>query len=79
MFELHQKILLVNEEEGLVKTITISNMDNLAEDVVAACEKHNINYVRVHGNKNFSSSLLEEVNNITITKYGKNNIRIEVI
>ena len=53
MFELHQKILLINEEEGLIKTIAVSNMDNLASDIAAACEKYEVENVRVYGNKNF--------------------------
>lgn len=79
MFNLHQQIILIDEEAGTAKTIAISNLDNLSKDIVAMCEKYNINHVKVKGNKDYTNGLIEDIYTMAKTNYGLNNIKIEVI
>lgn len=79
MFNLHQQILLVNEEEGWGKSVAISNLDNLSQDIVAMCEKHNVHTVKLQGNSEYANGLVEDIYTIAKTNYGLNNIKVEVI
>jgi hypothetical protein len=54
MFNLHQQILLINEEEGWGKSVAISNLDDLSKDLVAMCEKHNVCNIKLQGNAEYA-------------------------
>ena len=79
MFNLHQQILLINEEEGWGKSIAISNLDDLSKDLVAMCEKHNVCNIKLHGNAEYANGLVEDIYTIAKTNFGLNNIKVEVI
>ena len=79
MFNLHQQILLINEEEGWGKSIAISNLDDLSKDLVTMCEKHNVYNIRLQGNSEYANGLVEDIYTIAKTNFGLNNIKVEVI
>ena len=69
MFNLHQQILLVNEEEGWGKSAAISSLDNLSKDLVAMCVKYDVNHIKLQGNSEYANGLVED---IRINKVNKN-------
>lgn len=79
MFNLHQQILLINEEEGWGKSVAISNLDDLSKDLVAMCEKHNVYNIKLQGNAEYANGLVEDIYTIAKTNFGLNNIKVEVI
>lgn len=79
MFNLHQQILLINEEEGWGKSVAISNLDDLSKDLVAMCEKHNVYNIKLQGNAEYTNGLVEDIYTIAKTNFGLNNIKVEVI
>jgi hypothetical protein len=79
MFNLHQQILLINEEEGWGKSVAISSLDNLSQDLVAMCEKHNVYNIKLQGNSEYANGLVEDIYTIAKTNFGLNNIKVEVI
>ena len=79
MFNLHQQILLINEEEGWSKNVAISNLEALSTDIAAMCAKHGVSKVKLQGNKEYANGLVEEIYTFAKTNYGLNNIEIEVI
>ena len=78
MFELHQRIILFNEN-GDAYEVGIANLDNLSEMIVDVCEKYNVENVRLSGNKKFATSIAEDIVATCITKYGNSYIEVEVI
>lgn len=79
MFNLHQQILLINEEEGWGKSVAISNLDDLSKDLVMMCEKHNVYNIKLQGNAEYANGLVEDIYTIAKTNFGLNNIKVEVI
>lgn len=79
MFNLHQPILLVNEEEGWGKSVAISNLDDLSKDLITMCVKHNVNHIKLQGNSEYANGLVEDIYAIAKTNYGLNNIKVEVM
>lgn len=79
MFNLHQQILLINEEEGWGKSVAISNLDDLSKDLVAMCEKHNVYNIKLQGNSEYANGLVEDIYTIAKINFGLNNIKVEVI
>ena len=79
MFNLHQQIILIDVEAGTAKTIAISNLNDLSEDIVTMCEKYNISRVKIKGSKDYISGLVEDIYTMAKTNYELNNIEIEVI
>lgn len=81
MFNLHQNILLMDESQGATmgKKVALSTLNNLSTDIVAMCAQYNVSQVRLLGNKEYASELVEEIYTIANKNYGLNNIKVEVL
>ena len=78
-FDLHQYIMVTDTETKETKSIAISTLDNLSEDILSACLKYNIHSVVLAGNHSFINAYAEEMETINANKYNINNIKIEVL
>lgn len=77
MFDLHQRIVLV-DEEGSMKEIGVTNLDNLSEMIADLCTKYQINKVRLIGNKKYANETAKEICLHSVTKYGNHYVEVEV-
>ena len=73
MFDLYQSIFLVDENGP--RLIGSSNMENLADTIVAYCNQYNTFKVHLYGNE---ESLLSIQDSIVNTKFSQNPIEVEV-
>ena len=77
LFDLHQRVH-VALPDGTVDVIAISDLENLGEVIPEMCKKHNIYKVHLFGNDNFTTTIRDQIHTNAVTKYGINNIEIEV-
>ena len=77
-FDLYQTINLVDTEHNVAKAIGKCELEKLDTDIVAACAKYAVGKVVLFGNKSFISPLADEIKILGKTKYGINNIEVEV-
>lgn len=77
LFDLYQRINIV-DEKGQKNEIATVNINNLGETIVDICNKYNISRVHLIGSENYISSVVEDINSYSLTKYNNNNITIEV-
>ena len=76
MFELHQKVFLVENESN--KEIAITSLEDLNINLVENCRKYNTSNIHLYGNEDYIKPLIEEILTYNESKYGYNEINIEV-
>lgn len=77
MFDLHQHIILV-QEDGSQKVIETSTYDLLVPMIVNNCNRYNLNKVHLIGNKKYVSELAPAITSYAVVNYGNNNIEVEI-
>ena len=80
MFDLTQKIYVIDTETNQCEFITVSTMDRLPEMICAICnDDRNIKSVVIKGNTTFSSNIAENILSYSKEYYNYNEIKVEVI
>lgn len=72
LFDLHQKVYYKND------VVAISTNEDLGENIANLCNKYNCNKVHLYGNEEYAAGIIEDIHIYSGTKYGINNIEIEV-
>jgi hypothetical protein len=76
MFELHQRVFLIEGENN--KEIAIACLEDLNISLVESCRKYNTSNIHLYGNEDYIKPLIEEILTYSESKYGYNEINIEV-
>lgn len=77
LFELHQKVYLLDTETDESKIISICSIENLFEELFSLCNKHQVSNIHLFGNEAYLMPLAEKVIKNNQTQYVK-SINIEV-
>lgn len=78
LFDLHQRIYLIDADNQEQKEVGISSMENLAFTLAELCNKYSCNHIHLFGNGNYGMNLAEDINHYALNKYGMRDIIIEV-
>ena len=78
LFDLHQRIYLIDTDSQEQKEVAISSMEDLAFTLATLCDKYSCNRIHLFGNENYGMNLAEDINHYALNKYGIRNIIIEV-
>ena len=77
LFELHQKVYLLDTETDESKIISICSIENLFEELFSLCNKYQVSNIHLFGNEAYLMPLAEKVIKNNQTQYVK-SINIEV-
>lgn len=79
LFDLHQRVFLVDTETNEKNWIAIAMIDSIPETVSALCDKQKVYSVTLTGNKEYNNTLSKDILEYSRTHYNNNSIEIEVI
>ena len=78
-FDLHQKVYIINSDNGLKKEVAITTIEDLPKVVTAIGADRHISKVILSGNKAMNNGLAADIIAYSKQFYGKNIIEVEVI
>ena len=79
IFDLHQKVYVVDPSTGAKECVAITVMEELPEVVSAISSEKQIHEVLLSGNGVFSKTMSEEIAAYSKKNYNWNNIKVEVL
>lgn len=79
LFDLHQRVFLVDSETKEKKCIATAMIDSIPEIVSALCDNRKVYSVVLTGNKEYNNTLSKDILEYSRTHYSNNLIEIEVI
>ena len=79
LFDLHQRIFLIDTETKEKNWIAIAMIDSIPETVSALCDKQKVYSIVLTGNKGYNNTLSKDILEYSRTHYSNNLIEIEVI
>lgn len=77
MFDLHQRVILVGEDGGM-REVAVANLENLDEMVLESCAKHGVNKIHLIGQQEYADQIAKNIYDLSVSRYGNNNIVVEV-
>ena len=75
LYDLHQSIFLVDQEEDTVKKLCICSIDEIGNHMAQLASQLDVNNIHLYGNKDYAESI---INTIRQSNYNSNDLRIEV-
>jgi len=79
MFDLHQRVYIVDTDTGDKECVAITTMEGLPEVISAISNEKKIDHVYLSGNSVFGNAVSEDILAYSKMNYSWNNIVIEVI
>ena len=79
LFDLHQKVYVVDTETGNKECVAIAPMEELPEVISALSSEKKINHVYLSGNSVFGNAVSEDIVAYSKMNYSWNNIIVEVL
>lgn len=79
MFDLHQRVYIVDPETGEKECVAITTMEGLPEVISALSSEKHIDHVLLSGNSIFGNAVSEDIVTYTKRNYNWNNVIIEVL
>ena len=79
MFDLNQKICIVDSDTGASDCIAITTLEELPEVISAICDSQKIFNVSLSGNSVYSAAVAEDLLTYSKKHYSWNDIKVEVI
>ena len=79
MFDLHQRVYVVDTETGEKECLAITTMEELPEVISAISNEKNVHHVYLAGNSVLSNLVSEDIVAYSKRHYSWNNIIVEVI
>ena len=77
LFRLAQEILIIDEDT--TKTFAEVELSELPDVITEAANAFNINNIRIVGNQNYATALLNEIKEYTLQNYSNNNLNITIV
>ena len=79
LFNLDQRIYIVDPESGYTEQVAIATMEELPEVLSAISDSKHISKIWLCGNSVFGQAIKEDILSYTKQHYSWNNIEIEVL
>lgn len=79
MFDLNQRIFIVDPETGYKEQVAMAPMEELPEIISAISSEQHINQVLFSGNSIFGEAVSEDVVTYSKLNYNNNEIKVEVL
>lgn len=79
MFDLHQRVYVMDIDSGDKECVAITTMEGLPETISAISNEKKINKVVLSGNSVFGTALSKDIINYSKINYNWNNIEVEVL
>ena len=79
MFDLNQRIFIVDPETGYKEQVAMVPMEELPEVISAISSEQHINQVLFAGNSIFGEAVSEDVVTYSKLNYNNNEIKVEVL
>jgi hypothetical protein len=79
MFDLNQRIFIVDPETGYKEQVAMAPMEELPEVISAISSEQHINQVLFAGNSVFGKAVSEDVVTYSKLNYNNNEIKVEVL
>lgn len=79
LFDLHQRVFLINSETKEKKCIATVMIDSVPEAISALCNNQKVYSVTLTGNREYNNTLSKDILEYSRTHYNNNSIEIEVI
>lgn len=79
MFDLNQRIFIVDPETGYKEQVAMAPMEELPEVISAISSERHINQVLFAGNSIFGEAVSEDVVTYSKLNYNNNEIKVEVL
>ena len=79
MFDLHQRVYVVDTETGEKECLAITTMEELPEVISAISNEKNVHHVYLAGNSVLSNLVSEDIVAYSKRHYSWNNIIVEVL
>jgi monoamine oxidase len=79
MFDLNQRIFIVDPETGYKEQVAMASMEELPEVISAISNEQHINQVLFSGNSIFGKTISEDVVTYSKLNYNNNEIKVEVL
>jgi hypothetical protein len=79
LFDLYQKVYIINPSLGLKECVTVSPMEELPEVINAVSNEKNIKKILLTGNAILCDSIAQDITVYNRKNYSQNNIEIEVL
>lgn len=79
MFDLNQRIFIVDPETGYKEQVAMAPMEELPEAISAISSEQHINQVLFAGNSIFGKAVSEDVVTYSKLNYNNNEIKVEVL
>lgn len=79
MFDLHQRVYIVDTETGEKECLAITTMEELPEVISAISNEKNVHHVYLAGNSVLSNLVSEDIVAYSKRHYSWNNIIVEVL
>ena len=77
LFTLNQNVFVY--EDGNKINVATCSLDDMPETIVNMANEYEVTNVQLIGAKNFLQNIKTKTKELEITKYGKNNLEIELI
>ena len=79
MFDLHQKVYIVDTDTGDKECVAMAPMEELPEVISAISNEKKIDHVYLNGNSVFGKAVSEDILAYSKMNYSHHNIVVEVI
>ena len=79
LFDLHQRVYIVDTETGDKECVAIASMEELPEVISAISNEKNVHHVYLAGNSVLGNAVSEDIVTYTKRNYNWNNIIVEVL
>lgn len=79
MFDLHQRVYVIDTETGEKECLAITTMEELPEVISAISNEKNVHHVYLAGNSVLSNLVSEDIVAYSKRHYSWNNIIVEVL
>lgn len=79
MFDLHQRVYVVDPETGIRECVAITTMEGLPEVISAISNEKKLDKVILSGNSIFGAAVSEDIIAYSKKNYNWNNIEVEVL
>ena len=79
LFDLHQKVYIVDIETGDKECVAIAPMEELPQVISAISNEKDVHHVYLAGNSVLGNTVSEDIITYSKRNYSQNNIKVEVI
>ena len=79
MFDLHQRVYIVDTDTGNKECVAITTMEGLPEVISALSNEKNVHHVYLAGNSVLGNAVSEDITTYSKIHYNWNNIIVEVL